>query len=202
MPVDAHQIQMAVQQLRRGKIEGLSVIVQAYQVPALRTAYLILGEVAAAEDVVQTVFVRIFERIEQYDPARPFAPWLLRCVANEALTIARRQQRLVSLDAPLHDQEDDVSFLDMLPDEALTPDRHLEQQELRETVWQALQTLNPDQRTTLVLRYYVGLSEEELATQTNAPLGTVKWRLHSARRQLRALLGQFWQTDVWQAKEA
>ena len=88
----------AIARLRRGDIGGLEWLVRRYQVQALRTAYLIVRDHALAEDLVQTAFVRAYERIGQFDPARPFAPWFLRSVANDALKAAQRRERSVPLD--------------------------------------------------------------------------------------------------------
>jgi RNA polymerase sigma-70 factor (ECF subfamily) len=64
----------AIQQMKRGDIHGLEYLVDKYQVKAVRAAYLITQDVQQAEDVVQDVFVRIFQRINQFDESKPFAP--------------------------------------------------------------------------------------------------------------------------------
>jgi RNA polymerase sigma-70 factor (ECF subfamily) len=188
------QEQAALRRLQRGEISGLATLVQMYQVKALRTAYLITGDHALAEDIVQAAFLRVYERIHQYDERRPFAPWFMRIVANDALLVLRRTRRLVALDTPLS-ETDTTSFADFLPTMEASPESELETAEMRAAVWQALEQLTPEQRTLIVLRYYGELSERELAEEMNAPKGTIKWRLHAARQRLRGLLGRFWQTD-------
>ena len=71
--MDEHQ---ALAQLRRGDIGGLELLVQLYQVKAVRTAYLITRDRALAEDIAQSAFLRVHERIHQYNPDRPFEPWV------------------------------------------------------------------------------------------------------------------------------
>jgi RNA polymerase sigma-70 factor, ECF subfamily len=195
------QERAALQRLKRGDINGLAALVQAYQVKAVRAAYLITGDHAQAEDVVQAAFVRVYERIRQYDEQRPFAPWFMRIVANDALLVLRRTRRLTSLDNSGADM-DDTSFAELLPDMTASPESTLETAEMRAAVWQALEQLTPEQRTLIVLRYFADLSERELAEEMNAPKGTIKWRLHAARQQLRGLLGRFWQPDAIHHKEA
>ena len=68
----------AIERMRRGDIGGLELLVRQYQVRALRAAYLVTHDVALAEDVVQTAFVKAYERIKQFDPERPFGPWQRR----------------------------------------------------------------------------------------------------------------------------
>jgi len=96
---DESQFRAAVEKLRRGDITGLTVLVEAYQIRALRAAFLITQDKPVAEDIVQSAFVRVYERIVQYDITRPFAPWFLRGVVNDALSWARKTSRHVSLDA-------------------------------------------------------------------------------------------------------
>lgn len=188
MPDDRH-IRAAIQRLRRGDISGLAVLVTAYQTRALRAAVLITQDKAAAEDIVQAAFVRAYQRIGQFDTSRPFAPWFLRGVVNDALAYAQKQARHVSIDA--QDEPDHGALADWLRDGDPAPDLALEAADLRDAVRVALTRLSPDQRAVVVQRYYLGLSESEMADRLDAPPGTVKWRLHAARQRLRTLLHPF-----------
>jgi RNA polymerase sigma-70 factor (ECF subfamily) len=113
-------------------------------------------------------------------------PWSLRMVVNAANLAAKRQQRWVSfenngtvLDTSIVAQ---LSSIDMQLEEAL------ERNENRQAIWEALSRLSPEQRAAVVMRYYLNLSLEEIAEQSDAPTGTVKWRLHAALKRLRGLL--------------
>lgn len=181
--------QTAIRRLKRGDIGGLAVLVRRYEVRAVRTAYLITHDRALAEDVVQAAFLRVYQRIDQYDPDRPFAPWFMRSVVNAAIQAAQRQQRDLSLDAPAPPVgQDDLTFADLLPDPAPGPDDEIERAELRAAVWEALGRLSPEQRAAVVLRYYLGLSDDEMSGELDCSPVTVRWRLHTARKQLRVLL--------------
>ena len=175
----------AIARLKKGDIGGLEVLVHRYQVRAVRAAYLVVRDRALAEDIVQAAFVRAYERIDQFDAKRPFGPWFLRIVVNDAVKIARRRQRWVSLEAS--DRPETV-LADLLADSNPGPADQAEAGDLRQTVWAALGRLPPAQRAAVVLRYYLGLSEAEMADELACPPGTVKWRLHAARNRLRALL--------------
>src|SRR4051794_10135971 len=72
----------ALARLRDGDIGGLEALVRLYQVRAVRAAYLVVRDRALAEDVAQGAFLRVYQRIAQLDPARPFAPWFFRIVVN------------------------------------------------------------------------------------------------------------------------
>lgn len=184
----------AIARLKRGDPSGLEFLVQRYQVLAVRTADLIVRDRAAAEDVVQTVFIRTFDRIYQFDSARPFGPWLMRCVVNDAIKAAAKLERQVSLEA---DSESDVLALsEALHDPTPSPETLLEAAQSSEQVWAALGRLSPEQRAVVVLHYYLDFSETELTEKLNRPRGTIKWRLHAARERLRELLHPLWHVEA------
>jgi RNA polymerase sigma-70 factor (ECF subfamily) len=182
--------QEAIARLKRGDIGGLEALVRKYQVQAVRTAYLIIRDRALAEDIVQTAFLRAYERIGQFDAGRPFGPWFLRSVVNDAVKAAIRRKRQVSLKASPEGEE--TSLADLLADPAPGPDDLVEAAEIRRIVWNALGKLPPAQRAAIVLRYYLDLSGAEMADELACPPGTVKWRLHAARKRLRTLLRPLW----------
>jgi RNA polymerase sigma factor (sigma-70 family) len=91
---DADAEQAAVSLLRAGSISGLEVLVCLHQARALRAAYAITHNQAAAEDVVAEAFLRAFERIGGFDPKRPFGPWFLRIVVNLSIKEADRSHVL------------------------------------------------------------------------------------------------------------
>jgi RNA polymerase sigma-70 factor (ECF subfamily) len=188
--------QTAIRRLKHGDIHALGEIVRRYEVQAVRAAYLITHDRALAEDVVQNTFLRIFQHIHQYDEQRPFAPWLMRSVVNAAIVAAQRQQRTFSLDVSTGVQE--VTLADLLPDPSPGPEHQLEQAELRDAVWQALGRLAPEQRAAVVLRYFLGLSDDEMSGELDVSASTVRWRLHTARKQLRVLLRRWWDNPHWQ----
>lgn len=180
----------AIAWLKQGDIGGLERLVREYQVQAVRTAYLITRDRGLAEDIVQAAFLRAYERIGQFDAGRPFGPWFLRSVANDAVKAVARGRRQVSLDASL--EEGEAPLADILADPNPGPNEAAEAVDLRQKVWDALGSLPPAQRAATVLRYYAGLSEAEMAEQLDCPPGTVKWRLHAARKRLRRLLRPLW----------
>ena len=176
----------AITRLQRGDTAGLTFLVQRYQARAVQTAYLITQDRTTAEDVVQGTFVQIYHSIQHIDPRRPFPPYLFKSVMNAAVRAARRDQRDFSLD-----EDNGVeSFAERLPDSAPGLDDEAEHAELREQVRGALAQLSPEQRAAVVLRYFLDFSEAEMAHALDAPAGTIKWRLHTARKRLRSLLGE------------
>jgi RNA polymerase sigma-70 factor (ECF subfamily) len=171
----------AIERLRGGDIAGLATLVTRYQTEATRIAQLITRDRALAEDVVQNAFVRVYDRIAQYDVERPFGPWFFRIVSNDALKAAQRSSRQISLNTRSND-------LDQLPDDTPGPDELLTTLEQFDSVTAALEKLAPEQRAAIVLRYYAGLSDREVGERMGSAPGTVRWRLHAARKRLRQLL--------------
>ena len=133
---------------------------------ALQTARLISGNWATAEDCLQEAAIRAWRAIGRFDPGRPFAPWFLKIVVNEALK-ARRRPRLFEL------PEDIAGTTDLF--EGLA-DRH--------AVADALALLDTAHRAPLVLFYFNDLTEKEIAAVLGLRVTTVKSRLHTARRRV------------------
>ena len=72
-----------MERLSRGDITALGTLVRRYQTQALRAAYLVTHDLAQAEDVVSSAFLRVFERAEQFDSQRPFEAWFYRIVVSD-----------------------------------------------------------------------------------------------------------------------
>lgn len=183
----------AVARLKRGDPGGLEGLVRRHQVRAMRAAYLVTRDRALAEDVVQAAFLRAYERIDQFDADRPFGPWFLRIVVNDALKATARRERHVSLDEASAGESAVAALLrDPNPDPATLA----EAEATRRAVWDALGKLPAPQRAAIVMRYYLGLDEAEVAGLQACPPGTVKWRLHAARKRLRTLLAPLWPASL------
>lgn len=181
--------QMAISRLKQGNLTGLEILVKRYQAMAVRAAYLILYDRAQAEDVAQAAFVKTAERIHQFDTTRPFAPWLYQIVVNDALKLARKQQRLVSLDT--ESDESVTRVAEWLVDPAQRPEQAVEQEEIRRLLLQAIASLPPEQRAVIVMRYFLNMSEASMSMKMERPLSTIKWWLRDARRRLQGLMESF-----------
>jgi len=173
----------AVRRLKNGDIGGLDVIVTLHQQKAVRVAYLILHDVQLAEDVVQDTFVRIYQRIRHFDDTRPFEPYLLRSVINSALNAAKKNGGWVEID-----HADNSERLECLLSDAVSVEDQAEYTALKQEIASGLASLPPRQRAAVVQRYYLGMTEKEMAENLSTATGTVKWLLNAARNRLRNLL--------------
>lgn len=175
----------AIRCLKQGDISGLERLVSQYQVKAIRTAFLIMGDPDLAEDIVQEAFMNVYRGIHHFDESRPFEPWFLRSVVNLAIKTAQKQARQVRMGAG----SDDASLEDVLAAQDPSPEEQIEFSEFQQQVGEALQQLSPRQRAAVVQRYFLEMSEKEMAGELGAAPGTVKWLLNAARKNLRTLLG-------------
>lgn len=177
--------QQAINQLKRGDINGLVTLVRLHQTKAIRAAYLIVRDQGLAEDVSQTAFLRVFDRILQFDDRRAFGPWFYRIVINEAIKAVRHDHQWISLDEEL---ESTLQLGPVLVDPLPGLLSIAEAEDAKRALWDALGQLAPAQRAAVVLRYYLDMRETEIAQQLARPKGTIKWLISVARNRLRALL--------------
>jgi len=174
----------AIRRLKDGDIGGLECLIARYQRIALRIAFLITHDEPTAEDVVQDTFVRFYQRIENFDDARPFEPYFMRSVVNAALNIMEREKKNG------HSLEvDDISKVEVLLEQAASVEEQVEFNILKWQIMEALTKLPPRQRAVIVQRYYLEMSEKEMSETLGSPPGTVKWLLNIARQRLSSLLG-------------
>ncbi|SRR5581483_6044489 len=184
--LDEHQ---AIQKLKRGDIAGLEFLVARYQVKAVRAAYLITRDLGLAEDIVQDSFLRAFRSIRGFDATRPFEPWFMRSVVNASVKMMQRSARQVPLSGTLEIGEDADESLFAEPAATVeSVEAQVESIEVQHQIWDAMQKLSPRQRAVIVQRYFLEMSEAEMAKESGTAAGTIKWLLNAARERLRSVL--------------
>ena len=176
--------------LRRARLQdeaAWGTLVRQHQEPVFRLAYLLLGSDATAmeaEDVAQETFVRAFLKLEQFEDGRPLRPWLLAIAAN--LTRNRRRSR-GRYWAALQRWWQRVGQAETI-EPAPVHRAGLDDQWQSELLWKAVQRLSQDHQQVVYLRYFLELSEEEMAATMGIAPGTVKSRLYRARQALRTMI--------------
>jgi RNA polymerase sigma-70 factor (ECF subfamily) len=157
-----------------GSASDLEALFRAHWPRAHRTAYLVLHDAAAAEDVAQEAFLAAVRALDRFEAGRPFGPWLHRIVVNRAIDVARARalRREVGAEHALGT--------------AAAPEPGAPSGPPSEDVMLALASLSPDHRAVVVLRYVLDYSPGEIARMLGLPRGTVNSRL---RRGLDALQG-------------
>jgi len=170
---------------RRGDTRSFNQLVSQYQDMVYNVAFRILGDAEAAADASQDTFLSAYKAVARFKGGS-FKAWLLRIATNSCYDQLRVHQRrpTSSLEAIYTDTDPSSHFVNGRE----TPEEHALRQELGQVIQQGIQTLPPDQRTTLVLSDVQGLSYAEIAEVTGASIGTVKSRLSRGRARLRDCL--------------
>lgn len=160
---------------RGGDRSAMGALVARHAPAAQRLALHLTRNQADAEDAVQSGFVKAFTHLDRFDTTRPFEPWLLRIVGNEA----RRTRRDEGFHWRFWQTPRQVQETGESPESAVIV--KLEHQALH----RAIQLLRHDDRLLISLAYFLDRSEAELAETLGIPRGTVKSRKHHALRRLR-----------------
>jgi RNA polymerase sigma-70 factor, ECF subfamily len=170
--------------LRRRDPDLLDRLIEQYQHRLLRYLVYLAGNRELAEDLFQETWIRVLERGHQYDGKHEFSTWLYAVARNLTIDYLRKKSP-VSLDGLMEDEESaPLEPADTRP----TAWEVVHQHEQAERVSAALLSLPAEYRETVVLRFQEGLALEEIATVTEAPLGTVKSRLYRGLNMLMARL--------------
>jgi RNA polymerase sigma-70 factor (ECF subfamily) len=173
-----------VERAREGDAAAYAELVRRHQTLAFRTAMLITGNAADAEEAAQEGFVRAWRALPRFTPGRPLRPWLLTIVANESRNRRRATGRRDHLALTLAGEERRAG------EAAPSPEAALLAGEQRTALIRALASLDEPDRLVLGLRFLLDLGEEETAAALGVRRGTVKSRTSRALGRLRALLGE------------
>ncbi len=176
VPVDAEHEEW-VGRAQRGDVEAFCRMVEAYQRPVFNLCRRMLGDDDEAEDAAQESFLRAFRALKRYDPGRPFGTWLLAIASHRCIDILRHRRR--------HPQSSTQQSLDdEQVDQDDGPEERLMRAQRRDAIDGLTRSLAPQERAVVVLRYWYGLSYEEIASALSLSVSAVKSRLHRARRTL------------------
>jgi RNA polymerase sigma-70 factor (ECF subfamily) len=167
-----------LQRCRQGELAAFTELFHAYQTRVYRLAVTILRDERDAEDALQDVFMRVFERIEDYRGEAPFTTWLTAITVNCCRDKLRRRKvrRALSLEW-LRGQAggEDLSAL-------------VARRERQELLWALVERLDDAHRLPVILRYQEGLCCQDVAQALGLRTSVVYSRLHTARERLRAML--------------
>ncbi len=160
---------------KRGDRKALEELIKEYERPIFNAAYRILGNLDDAADVSQTVFMKAFERLDQYNPEYKFFSWIYRIAVNESINQRNRSKNLQSL------EDEDVAVSD-------SPEDAVDAESLSQIIQAGLMELQEDYRVVVVLRHFSDLSYRDISEVLRIPEKTVKSRLYSARQLMKTQL--------------
>lgn len=167
-----------------GRPGAARALVETHHRAVYRLVWRMLGKratVAITEELVQETFVRVFRALPRYraDGPAKFTTWLLSIATHTAIDELRK--RRVEL-TPLHETRSAAA--------TDGPEQHVARKQVAEAIADAVEDLGPGPRAAFVLRAYHGLTYPEIAEALDVDVGTVKSRIHRARRALRSALGE------------
>lgn len=178
--VDDGSDQALLARYRNGDRDAFAEIVVRYQRPIYNAAFWMLRNAEDARDIAQVVFMRVVERLDEYDSHYKFFSWIYRIAVNESLNLLRRNGH----EEPLDDEVD-------LPGIGDDPETQVRDAERSRYVQRALSTMSTMDRTVIVLRHFSDCSYQEIARILDVDEKTVKSRLFEARHRLRDLLKEY-----------
>jgi RNA polymerase sigma-70 factor (ECF subfamily) len=176
---------------QEGDSEAFAELVARYENSIFRLARNITQNAEDAEDVLQETFLKAFEHLDEFRGDSKFYTWLVRIAVNQALMKLRKRKsdRSVSLDETFDTGED--TLVREIAVWAEDPERLYSQEELRQILASAIESLPPIFRTVFALRDIEELSTEETAQILNLSVPAVKSRLLRARLRLREKLTRY-----------
>jgi RNA polymerase sigma-70 factor (ECF subfamily) len=164
-----------IERCRSGDRKAFEALLLEYEKPVFNAAYRMLNSRDDAQDVTQTVFLKVFENFDKYDPSRRFFSWIYRITLNESINWLGKTNRLTPLETET-------------ADEGKGPDEQFDSDQASRSVQAALMTIKSDYRSVVVLKHFLGCSYTEISQVLDIPEKKVKSRLYSARQQLKDAL--------------
>jgi RNA polymerase sigma factor (sigma-70 family) len=171
-----------IERAQRGDHAAYEALVREHEQAAFRVAYVLLRSAADAEDVTQDAFVKAYRGLGRFRVGSPFRPWLLRIVGNEARNLRRASGRRAF-------HQGRASALEPVRSEP-GPDDELLRGENRRRLLAAVERLGERERSAILARYFVGLTDEETAAALGVTRATVKARAWRGLSRLRRELGE------------
>ena len=173
--------EILVQQLKKGNRVAFDLLYEKYKNLVIRTAYLITGNRSDSEDVAQETFVKVYLHISELKNDSGFKPWMMQILVRTAYRMCKKRGKEVPDEEAERLSEDQAVSSRSI----LSPLGQMIKQEEAEMISEAVAALPVKQRTEVVLYYYNEFSVSAIAEMLNCREGTVKSRLHTARKFLK-----------------
>ena len=164
-----------VQRCREGDRRAFEALLGRYEKPVFNAALRMLRNPEDARDVAQTVFLKAYEHLADYDPKYRFYSWIYRIALNESINALNGRKRQVPIVG------DEV-------DERRGADEDLESEQVSQRVQAALMTIKPEYRAVIVLKHFLDMSYEDIGRILDLPEKTVKSRMFTGRQILKDAL--------------
>lgn len=179
----SEQDRALVAQALGGDQRAYEKLVQKYREALTRHVGRLVRGQGEVEDLVQEAFIKAFASLTSYSADYAFSTWLYKIATNHAIDHLRRKKLpTFSIDKPLQTKDGEVQV--ELPDTTYRPDRHIVADQRNALIAAAIAELPEKYHRVIVMRHQQELSYEEIATELDLPLGTVKAHIFRARALL------------------
>lgn len=170
--------------VQAGEEECFGELVNRYQEKLIRYARKFLLDTEDTKDIVQDIFIKTYENLQSFDPARRFSPWIYRIAHNEFVNAIKKKQS--------HRVVFTIDFDTLFPQLAAadTADSRAIERDMRESLERVLGTVDPKYREPLVLYYLEGMDYKEISEIMQIPVSTVGVRLARGRSALQKQMGK------------
>ncbi len=166
--------------------DALEALYGKYVTPVYSLAMFMLKQEALAEEATQEIFLNIWLKASSFRAERGEPrSWIMSVAHHKVVDLIRSRRRTVAAADPA-----DYETLDFLPSGQISTEEEVERNLERERILKALSLLPEAQREVIILAYFEGYSQSEMATRLQQPLGTIKTRVRLAMQKLRTVLDQ------------
>jgi RNA polymerase sigma factor (sigma-70 family) len=176
------------QQAVAGDQEAFEALVSRYQHPLFHLIYRYVDEYHEAHDILQQVWLQLYLSLPTLHPNVHMKPWLFTVARNRSLDVLRRKRLLSFSEVETGNEENEVAFLDTIPDTSPTPEELVEQRDLQQAIWRSIQAIPRTYHSVVLLYYSEQMNFTEIGRVLKMPVSTVKARFHRAKPFLRAVL--------------
>ncbi|MBE0449123.1 MAG: sigma-70 family RNA polymerase sigma factor [Actinobacteria bacterium] len=166
-----------IRRCQQGDVDAFESLFQQYSTKALRTAYLLTGRQHIAEDITQESFIQCYREIKRLRHPEAFQAWFYRILVRISWRVLSKEKGRLSLET-LNDSDHEFLISDASVSEAV------ETKQMQDVLHQALNKLSAPLRTAIILHYFNEFSIKEISEVLGCRAGTVKSRLHNARKRL------------------
>ena len=188
-PVDYEDLgdHQLINRIASSEKDALEALYSRYSASVYSLAMYMLRQHALAEEATQEIFLNIWLKAGSFKPERGEPrSWIMSVAHHKIVDLIRARRRTLTVTDPA-----DYESLDLLPAKQVSTEEEVEGNLDRERILEALSLLPNAQREVLLLAYFEGYSQSEMAKKLNQPLGTIKTRVRLAMQKLRTLLEDY-----------
>lgn len=178
---------LLVERALEGKEAAYQELMEKYRKALYHHISRMVKDRQEVDDLVQETFIKAFSALDTYATQYAFSTWLYKIATNHAIDYMRKKKlQTFSIDKPVRTKEGELEY--EVPDTTYRPDRHIVEDQRRQLIQEAIDSLPPKYHRVIVMRHQQEKSYEEIATELDLPLGTIKAHIFRARELLNKYL--------------